>query len=203
MVGEGMQTKTHDSKWLPGRWGRVLTAVLVILILAPVPAFAFSFIGNWRFTRTRTGGAPPARTTVQDSSNGGSLDVNFGAYSARRAASSALTAVRDFRIRSSTELVQFAQRFNTLLLNGSIAYTIRLQQRVGSRFGTARTLDSSTVQAGANLTEVNRNNTVEERLRTGIYRLTITITYSKAASGRWDNIGAAVGSPHKLIIGGV
>jgi hypothetical protein len=195
-----MQTQTHGSR---RRWVRVLIGAVVAMTLLPVPAMAFSFLGGWRFTRSRSGGAPTPTVRARDVGDSSSLQISFGRNTSRRATTARLTARRNFEVESSRETVRLGEFLQTQLRNARADYRIEIRRFTRSGFLNARTIDLNTFLAGPDTTTFTRDNFFDVVLPRGTYRITLTATYRKSANGRYDDTINQAATPDLISIGGV
>jgi hypothetical protein len=166
-----------------------LGALLALLLLAPVPAFALTFLGGWSFFQSVPGVAtifPPV-----DGQNAYQLKIGMGNVPPPNITKLSVTATRDFQITNPMELISITHAFGSVLTNGSINVTLSIQKyNVPSdpfNFPAYSFTAMGTQFPSLNFTK-------NGSLTQGLYRLTITLTYTtcgQATGCGWNN-----SSPH-------
>lgn len=171
------------------RWRRVVGGVAALALFVPVPALALTFLGSWNITQAQTGGAPAATVTSQDTNNGGILSINLGSFSQRTAASSTVTARRNFRVASAGEAITIARNLQAILKNASVSATVQVQH-----VGFPAFSDS----AGSRPRLFQDNTTRTKRLGGGTYQVIVTVRNTKDRNGSWTTV-----SPYQFTFSGV
>lgn len=165
-----------------------LGVLLALLMLAPAPVFALRFIGNWSFFQSVPGIAtifPPV-----DMLNHYQLRIGMGHVPPPTINKLTVTATRDFVIDSAQQLISITHMFGSFLLNSSIDATLSIQKFNVPNDPFNFPAYSFTANGTANPT---LDFTKDGILTRGLYRLTITLTYTCRVLGNcgWNN-----SSPH-------
>ncbi len=172
-----------------GRWRKVVGGVAALALFVPVPALALTFLGSWNITQNQTGGAPPATVTSQDTSTGGILSIDLGSFSHTGAASSTVTARRNFRVASAGEAVTVARNLETILKNASVNATVQIQHVSFPAFNDT---------AGSRPRLFQDATTRTKRLGGGTYQVVVTVRNTKDRIGSWTTV-----SPYQFTFSGV
>ena len=167
----------------------MLGGAAALALLLPLPALALTFLGSWQITNQQTGGAPRATVTSQDNSSGGVLNIDLKSFSCRASGSSTVTAVRNFRVDSPSEVVTVARSLQTILKNAAVDATVQIQ---GVRFPNFDEAAGSRPRLFADSTSR------QKRLRGGTYRVVVTVRASKDRNGSWTTV-----SPYQFTFSGV
>lgn len=186
-------------------WGSrtkaILAGALVVLLLAPVPGYAITFLGtDWLFQIERSGGPPIPTTSFTDTSNGGTLDINMGQYSAAKQASSKIKAKRDFTVAPGGESLDIGSAFETLALKSDIKVSIKIKSL---ETGDQIKLPVFFQSVGGTQTLVSTNDMFNQFLDEGTYKMKVKIKYTKKTAGSWDNQPPGSTSPHHFTFSGV
>jgi hypothetical protein len=179
-------------------WRKSLGALLLLTLVAPVPAFAITFLGSWRFFESVPG---IATKNSADSPNFYTLQIGMGQVPPPDINKLSVTATRDFQITSSSELVRIQHQFRTLLRNSSINVNVSIQQfNVPNDPFNFPPYSFSAVNPGAGTFSVAQLDFAKTgQLMMGLYRATITITYTRnIADSFWNNT-----SPHTFTFSGL
>ncbi len=162
-------------------------AVLALLLLAPVPAFALTFLGAWSFFQSVPGIAQiPAPIDLPENYR---LVIGMGQVPPpTNVTKLSVTATRDFRIDSVSQLISIQHAFTSFIRSASINVTLSIQRyNVPSdpfNFPPYSTSSQLPAVVGLDFTKMGM-------LTQGLYRLTLTITYTRNPAGEWNNF-----SPH-------
>ncbi len=174
-----------------------------LLLLVPVPALALTFLGSWNyFSATNpAGNTASILGTFQNSTdnpNNYLLQIGMGAPKPTSIVTSySVTATRDFQITDPSQLVKIAHSFSSYLQDAGINVTINIQ-----RYGVANdpfNFPPYSITADNFGKTVGLDNFFSQRsLSMGLYRLSLTITYTRTPSGGWNN-----SSPHTFTFKGL
>lgn len=194
-----LATKSRSSR----RFGRfVLTAVTVILLL-PVPATAFVFLGTWNLVQ-RAFGVGPAIFQSGDPAGGGTdLVLNSGASQPNPAnpqpATISASLTRDLRITNDGgETLTLLRNVSRALQDTSYKSFITITPISGTP-GRQVTLFSGNVTTGARFGKtVEESTTHQATLPKGDYRLTITVKYKKGRLGGFGTSSIRSASPFRI-----
>lgn len=179
-------------------WRKSLGALAMLILIAPVPAFAITFLGSWRFFESTPG---VASLSFSDAPNNYSLRIGMGQVPPPNIMKLSVTATRDFQISSSSEMLRIAHQFRSFLRNSSINATLSIQQfNVPNDPFNFPPYSFSAVNPGAGtFSEAALDFAKTGRLNQGLYRLTITLTYTRnMADSYWNNF-----SPHTFTFNGL
>lgn len=183
----------HTSFWRKG-----LGALVMLTLIAPVPAFAITFLGSWRFFESTPG---IASLSFTDAPNSYSLRIGMGQVPPPDISKLSVTATRDFQITQASEMVRIAHQFGTLLRNSNINVTLSIQQFnvPNDPFNFPPYSFGSVNPNPGDFTLASLDFAKTGQLSQGLYRLTITITYTRTkADSAWNNI-----SPHVFTFNGL
>jgi hypothetical protein len=164
-------------------------AILALLLLAPVPAFALTFLGGWNFFQSVPGIAtifPPS-----DAPEHYMLKIGMGQIPPPSVTKLSVTATRDFQITSPSQLISIRHMFGSFLQSGSINVTLSIQ-----RFNVPNDPFNFPPYSFSTLGTANPSLDFTKfgTLTQGLYRVTLTITYtckSTPLGCAWNN-----SSPH-------
>jgi hypothetical protein len=168
-------------------WRKSLGALVMLTLIAPVPAFAITFLGSWRVFESVPG---IATVTSSDAPDDYILQIGMGQVPPPDIMKLSVTATRDFQITSASELIRISHQFQTLLRNSSINVNLTIQQFnvPNDPFNFPPYSFAAIGTALASLDFAKTGN-----LTQGFYRVAITVTYTRhnAADSFWNNM-----SPH-------
>jgi hypothetical protein len=158
----------------------VLLGLAAALLLAPVPALAFTFTGSWVATFSQTGGPTPAQPTFTDRTSGSGheddLFVDMQEYQGATApAASTIQLSRSFRVQDARESLELSHEFATYFAQGGATVTVAVKDTSGTVVATPLTFDRST--SSSTFTAISDDQERELRLGRGNYSLVVTVTY--------------------------
>jgi hypothetical protein len=163
-------------------------AIAALLLLAPVPAFALTFLGTWSIFQS-----PSKIATIYpfiDSPEHYQLKIGMGQIPPPEITKLSVTATRDFQITSASQLISIQHFFGSLLTNSSINATISIQRYnvPSDPFNFPPYSFTALGQQTATL-DFTKFGTLTQ----GLYRLTLTLTYTcnNPDNCAWNNT-----SPH-------
>lgn len=184
------------------KYRNLIGATLALLMLIPVPALGLTFLGSWRFFTSSTGGTPDNLTAplVVDSPNNYGLTINMGKVETTSTVTKySVTATRDFQITDASELIRISHSFASTIqgLGSSINVSMTIQ-----RYGVANDPFlfppySFSVPTANQIYNPSLNNFFKQSsLTSGLYRLSLTLTYIRQLTTpdnptSWNN-----SSPH-------
>jgi len=179
-----------------GGWKKVVGGLAAVALLLPMPALALTFLGSWQVTQNQQGGAPRATVSSHDTSSGGVLNLNLGSFSHTGAASSTVTAARNFTVSSPQEAVTIANNFQTILKNAGLNVTVTVRRTSGGsdKFGFPKF--SQTAFSRPRFVDVTSTKT--RTLTAANYRVTVTVQNTKDRNGSWTTV-----SPYQFSFNGV
>jgi len=191
--------RKHPRVWQMLR--RLAVGMGVLLLAAPMPAFAFTWLmPTWTFTTVASPGAPVPTASSSDFTGGGMLNLNMGQFTTATAGSSSVKATRDFQVSGSGQTISILQDFETLLARGDVRVRVRIRPLGG---GSTIKFPAFNAQAGNQAQVLSTSTLFSTFLSAGNYRLIIRVDYNKKAKGLWDNVPPAPGSLHRFTISAV
>ena|GEM_PF-5382340 len=199
-----MSWQTIAQNWLPaGRTRSIVTALALALLLAPIPAYAFTWLSpTWLLTIGLTGNPQPPFpiVTSTDTPTGGGLTVDMGQYDRPVTGSSVVTAKRDFTVGAGGETIDIGHQFETLARRTDIQVQVKIKPLAGGS-----TIKFPTFVASTNNTEtiVGTDTAFSQFLAAGNYKMIVKVSYTKKSKGLWDNTPPPLGSPHRFTFNGV
>jgi hypothetical protein len=167
-------------------WRKSLGALVMLTLIAPVPAFALTFLGSWRYFESTPGVATVSST---DAPNDYTLMIGMGQVPPPDIMKLSVTATRDFQITSTSELIRISHFFRSLVRNTSVNVNLSIQQfnvpNDPFNFPPYSLATIGTNEIGIDISKTGK-------LNMGFYRVAITITYTRhIADSFWNNF-----SPH-------
>jgi hypothetical protein len=196
-----MSMRSVTGKLLAGRTKAIVGGALVVLLLAPIPGYAITFLGpDWLFTIEKSGGPPISTTSFTDNSTGGTLTIDMGQYSAASQASSKIKAKRDFTVAPGGESVDISSAFETLAFKSDVKVGIKIKPLNG---GDTIKLPVFFQAAGNTPSVLSTNDQFNQFLAEGTYKMIVKVKYTKKTAGTWDNQPPGSTSPHQFTFSGV
>ncbi len=194
-----------------GRWKSLMAVAVLGLVLAPMPAFGFTFLTDWQFFVTSTYGPAHAPITSSNDVPGGAsslfVDMNVAPQAPKLTDPgggsptqiSYVTAVRTFHV-TGTENIQIGRSFQTLLQGAQLSMFVYVKGLAAGDTTRVNVGQDVNLRAGIKFphlyTMAPTLNTIQ--LGEGDYSMNIVIRYRKNRLGFWDNSSPKPGSPHSF-----
>jgi len=203
----------HVKAFFTRRGMRAISALLTLLLLAPAPALAFTWVQpNWQtlFTVANNVEIAPSFTQADDGDNrGGTLTVDMGKASATtsKPASASIELTRQLRIDGSREDIDVASSFRSLLQDANLAVKVWFEPISSGQGAHTKSIFDFSKSAEDDPRIVSADRTKTRLLRegnainSGNYVAHVRITYQTSTDGhnhghhhgRWDHWGWAWG----------
>ena len=193
------------------RYTKLAGAVAATLLLAPIPAFGFTFLSLWSFN-ILTVNAPLPKETTSDFAGGTELVVDMGktsqpgitGTSLNPGAVSFLTAQRDISVGPGGESVNVLRSYQTLLQGASLQSFVYFSPTAGATTpARVDVLPNSFNSAGVlfgRTFSYQDSPAVNVNLAPGTYTVFVRLKYKADRFGIWDNSQSSLGSPNTFTI---